>query len=455
MLKKSGFAMDHNDLSEIQGGSASERYHLTSAELTELQAIDSTYLKLAGGTMSGAIDMGTNQINNVVDPTAAQDAATKKYTDDEILTTWLKTVDQTGLTGDKTGSFNLETTGTAILGGLTVNGDTVLNGATRIIPNTSNIYLDVVEYSLNSFKFPTLLPTAGFGTRVLGFEGGPYYLQEVGTSTGFVLFNRGGSKRWSYIYTSATGRFELTTSETDPTFYWTDIDLSFTDDYGTVFGTGKDVKFSYDGTDMLIKCDVVAASDLKVECGTERTLELQTTVYDDLRTPANSIKLLGSIGVPSYAQFADDGAGSTGVYTYMFEPTDLNQVFFTIQMPHTYKEGTDLLPHVHWSPQSTNTGNCEWKLEYTIANIGDTFGDTATLSMLDAADGTINKHQVTTGATIDGSGMDISHMLVCRLYRDGGEGDDTFTGDAAFLEFDVHFEINTMGSRRELFKQGA
>jgi len=82
MLKKSGFAMDHNDLSEIQGGLASERYHLTSAELTELQAIDSTYLKLAGGTMSGAIDMGTNQINNVVDPTLDQDAATKKSSED-------------------------------------------------------------------------------------------------------------------------------------------------------------------------------------------------------------------------------------------------------------------------------------------------------------------------------------------------------------------------------------
>lgn len=39
------------------------------------------YLPLAGGTMSGAIDMGANLINNVLDPVGAQDAATKNYVD--------------------------------------------------------------------------------------------------------------------------------------------------------------------------------------------------------------------------------------------------------------------------------------------------------------------------------------------------------------------------------------
>ena len=44
-----------------------------------------TKLPLSGGTMSGAIAMGTNKITGLGDPTANQDAATKKYTTDTFL----------------------------------------------------------------------------------------------------------------------------------------------------------------------------------------------------------------------------------------------------------------------------------------------------------------------------------------------------------------------------------
>ncbi|KKN37950.1 hypothetical protein LCGC14_0758370 [marine sediment metagenome] len=44
--------------------------------------IGALYLLLAGGTMSGAIAMGTEKITGLGDPTAAQDAATKTYVDD-------------------------------------------------------------------------------------------------------------------------------------------------------------------------------------------------------------------------------------------------------------------------------------------------------------------------------------------------------------------------------------
>ena len=48
------------------------------AAITEL---DNEKLALAGGTMSGSLNMGTNSITDVVDPTNAQDVATKNYVD--------------------------------------------------------------------------------------------------------------------------------------------------------------------------------------------------------------------------------------------------------------------------------------------------------------------------------------------------------------------------------------
>lgn len=48
--------------------------------ITEIEG-DGRYLLLAGGQMAGDIDMGTNKVTNMSDPTADKDAATKVYVD--------------------------------------------------------------------------------------------------------------------------------------------------------------------------------------------------------------------------------------------------------------------------------------------------------------------------------------------------------------------------------------
>ncbi len=67
--------------------------HQAALSITESQISDlGTYLtasditgklNLSGGTMSGAIAMGTNKITGMGDPTSAQDAATKAYVDSQ------------------------------------------------------------------------------------------------------------------------------------------------------------------------------------------------------------------------------------------------------------------------------------------------------------------------------------------------------------------------------------
>jgi len=52
--------------------------------ITNLTTSIGEKLPKAGGTMSGAIAMGTNKITGLGDPTAAQDAATKAYVDAEV-----------------------------------------------------------------------------------------------------------------------------------------------------------------------------------------------------------------------------------------------------------------------------------------------------------------------------------------------------------------------------------
>jgi hypothetical protein len=65
------------------GGAATPTFRsLVTADLPSLSSI---YLPLTGGTMSGVINMGSNKITNLTDPTNPQDAATKIYVDDSII----------------------------------------------------------------------------------------------------------------------------------------------------------------------------------------------------------------------------------------------------------------------------------------------------------------------------------------------------------------------------------
>lgn len=73
----------------VSGGAGSPGFRaLVAADIPNLA---STYLSLTGGTMTGAINMGTHQINALTDPSLAQDAATKHYVDTTTLSSTLMT----------------------------------------------------------------------------------------------------------------------------------------------------------------------------------------------------------------------------------------------------------------------------------------------------------------------------------------------------------------------------
>jgi hypothetical protein len=106
-----------------------------SSDVSTLQSdvlvLNSAKLALAGGTMTGALNMGSNRINGVTNPTSAQDAATKNYVD-------------TALTGIYAGK--IEVGNTAVL--VTDNGvapgvaEIMVDGTSRLIvaANGANLY---------------------------------------------------------------------------------------------------------------------------------------------------------------------------------------------------------------------------------------------------------------------------------------------------------------------------
>ncbi len=221
------------------------------------------------------------------------------------------------------------------------------------------------------------------------------------------------------------------------------------DSLNLYLGASLDTSLIYNGTNFVLTTDLQNPSDFLVDCGTAKTLELVETVWDDVRVNALSVKLAG-IKDPSFTAFMN------GVYSYTFSDQALaineEEVFFTVQIPHTYKEGTDIECHVHWTPSDAAAGTVRWGLEYTWQDINGVFGATTIIYIDDATNSTDREHLVAPFPTITGTGYNLSSMLVCRLFRNSSHANDNYTNDAFFLEFDVHIEINTLGSRQEFIK---
>jgi len=155
-------------------------------------------------------------------------------------------------------------------------------------------------------------------------------------------------------------------------------------------------------------------------------------------------------GSPTYEDpliTASGTAGSFGVLALEFSATETNQVFFTAQLPHTYVQGSDIEPHVHWQYKTSNSGNVVWGLEYMWVNVGASGAGNTTLLENAMATGSPATHLATNIGIIDGTGKTISSILTCRLYRKGDDVLDTYPDPVYLSEFDFHFQINTMGSR--------
>jgi hypothetical protein len=177
-----------------------------------------------------------------------------------------------------------------------------------------------------------------------------------------------------------------------------------------------------------------------------------TSRWEDLRFAA-VVSKLGGVKDPTLYQFIDNGSGSTGVFTYKFNESTEEEIFFAVQMPHSWKIGSDISPHVHWTPTNTDTGAVVWGLEYTWASIGDTFPATTIITATDPADGSSEGHQLAefsdvTAAAISG----VSSMMLVRVFRNATSAADTYDTAAALLEFDIHYQIDAIGSTDEYHK---
>lgn len=180
---------------------------------------------------------------------------------------------------------------------------------------------------------------------------------------------------------------------------------------------------------------------IKVVTTSNDGITYQDSYWDDMRFPATRLRQ----GVSIKPDFDETNLG------LLFPQNDATEIVYIIaQLPHSYKHETSLKPHLHYVQDEA--AEPVFKIDYRwYENGADPTGSFTTITANTFAftytSGSIM--QIISFPEISGSGIDsVSSILDIKLYRD----DNVVTGDILVKEFDIHYEIDTPGSRDEFAK---
>jgi hypothetical protein len=200
-------------------------------------------------------------------------------------------------------------------------------------------------------------------------------------------------------------------------------------------------------------------------------------MWEDLRVSAmmTAVNSSQSTDQPRFCQIAhnrDRGPSWSGIMGYVFdhggEKRGLYQsAHFAAQLPHSYKEGSPIQPHVHISCIPGDEAAPGQKLllefEYTWLNLGEGAAEGSkiiTMNYTITEKDLHQEHRLVSFGMIEKPDATISSMLSCRFSRitwsprwetkqweAAGVENDSFLGGMLFLEFDFHFQKDGEGSR--------
>ena len=176
------------------------------------------------------------------------------------------------------------------------------------------------------------------------------------------------------------------------------------------------------------------------------TLEFNgnATIWRDVNLGAALLSRPAS-GAPDIDEFVDEGGTDTGIETYAFAQGE--KVSGSLEIQHDYKEGSDIVFHVHWQgiAAPTGTDQVRWQLIYTFGKDGDTLDAVTTAADQTAID-TQYKFYRTDVVTISDATIDIGDQLLFQLSRIVAAVDN-YGGDALIATVGIHYECDTHGSR--------
>lgn len=148
-----------------------------------------------------------------------------------------------------------------------------------------------------------------------------------------------------------------------------------------------------------------------------------------------------------------------GMLVYGFGNNNaMHEMFCTFEIPHEYKAGTDLRPHVHWVSDTSGTGNVLWQITYSIGDDDLAFTEATTISAVCPvkAPNLYNSCEFSPviSGVISGYRVQPGAIIAARLFRDSAASGDTYEGVAKLLTLGVHYQTDKLGTTTVFANEG-
>lgn len=219
--------------------------------------------------------------------------------------------------------------------------------------------------------------------------------------------------------------------------------------YTSVYGANGDLSIGYDGTYGQIVTDGHAASDLRLTCGANKTLELEDVVYEDLQFATSTGKLTGN-SVPTWNTFTPN----TSMYSFAVND-DLDLT--TSEVPHKWVEGTSADVHIHVALKNDQTSGSNQYAKFSLfigyADRNTVWQEVTLTAELTIPTGTLAlTHLYLDMGDLTLTGLHVGTQIVVRVQRIAATGGTELTGKIFITQVGMHFQENTIGSRFETSK---
>lgn len=198
-----------------------------------------------------------------------------------------------------------------------------------------------------------------------------------------------------------------------------------------------------------VRCAAYGSGTTTYELRAFDTTQLHEDHWDDFRFPAAGINPPGA---------AADPTRDTADGCFLFSGTNTNVIAIQALMPHTWKTGSLVVPHVHWEKPTPAAGAVMWEFKYKVAEAGQPFpAQWTTLTASTPVSGTpddnsAGRHLITSFGPVNLGVGDVAPMLKILVSRLPGDAADTYNAAAKLLEFDIHYLKDSAGSGGEFTK---